>query len=1022
MRTPASLPALTLDSSPANGWNAEYLAALHEQYRADPGSVPADVRSFMQGFDLALASGPNGTLSGSESTASGANAAAPSAHGPASGPDSETSIRRAVGVARLIDAYRAYGHLASDIDPFHRPRAAPAQLTLEASGLTSADLDSPVPAYGLPLAESVTLGAVVGFLKARYTGSTGYQFGHIADPVQRQWFIDRIERDPATATPANSPAAALSSADRLSILECLLRSEMIERFLQKRYQGQKRFSLEGGEALIPLLEWIIRSGSAMGVEEIVMGMPHRGRLNVLNNILGKTYQQVFTEFEHNWHHDFVDGGGDVKYHRGYSGARRIKAANGRPDKTVALTLSFNPSHLEAVNGVVAGRCRAKQRLRGDTAVNSAAGTRARRRVLPINIHGDAAVIAQGVVAEVLTFSQLEGYCTGGTIHIVVNNLVGFTTDADDARTSTYCTDIGLIIEAPAIHVNGDDPEQVVAVAMLAVEYRQHFGRDIFIDLLCYRKYGHNELDNAAITQPILTALIKNDAGVRAHYSAALVQAGLLTEVAAQEQERRLEEVLEAAQRQAIVSPTAPQIDPAGQRWTGFTSDYSHEPAVTAASAAHLREVCAALGTTPADWHINPVVSRIMAARAALAGQLGATDGPLHLTYADAESFAFGTLLLEGTAVRISGQDSCRGTFSHRHAVVRHGQTAAKYIPLNAMRPIADLPESAGKANAGGVLTQARMCVYDSPLSEYGVMGFDYGYSTADPNMLVCWEGQFGDFCNTAQVVIDQFIASAEIKWNRWSGLVLLLPHGYEGAGPEHSSARLERFLQLCADDNMQVIYPSTGAQIFHALRRQARRNFRKPLIVMTPKSMLRLPTSRMDDLVTGRFEEIIDDPHFVRHKEARRQVSRVLFCTGKFYHELEKRRDDLKRFDTAIIRIEQYYPFHHDLAKEIMGRYPAKVRRYWAQEEPRNAGAFTFMTDIFQNELKVDGGLAYIGRDSCATTAVGDTHVSDAQQETIITEAIGPAPAAAPSPAATGTSAATPAKSPAPIAAGKVAN
>jgi len=956
-----------------NGWNAEYLAQLHEQYKADPASVPADVRAFMQGFDLALASGR-----------ASASVAAP---GGVSGGGGDA--RLSVGVSKLVAAYRSYGHLISDIDPFHRARPRPAQLSLQDHGLTESDLTKQVTAHGLPLSESATVKQIIDFLESRYGRSTGYQFGHITDPAQRQWFIEKIER---------TAPAKLTASEQLDVLQCLLRSEQMERFLQKRYQGQKRFSLEGGESLIPLLEWIIRVGSSMGVEEVVMGMPHRGRLNVLNNILGKTYEQVFTEFEHNWHEDFVDGGGDVKYHRGYSGERVVKGADGTPGKKVALTLSFNPSHLEAVNSVVAGRCRAKQRLRGDTDHDSPQGTKARRRVMPVNIHGDAAVIGQGIVAEILNYSQLEGYRTGGTVHVVVNNLVGFTTDIDDARTSTYCTDIGLMIEAPALHVNGDDPEAVVAAARLAVEYRQHFGRDIFIDMLCYRKYGHNEQDNASITQPVLAEMIKNDTGALAHYTATLISAGVLTAADAAANEKRLEETLEAAQRKAQSAPTAPNIDPAGKRWTGMISDYAHAPVRTAVTPELLKEVCAALGTAPADWPVNPVVTRVMAGRAALADQLGKADAPLHLTYADGESLAYGSLLLEGTAVRISGQDARRGTFSHRHAVVRHAQTAEKYLPLNGMRPIADLPDNAGKPGKDGVVTQARLCVYDSPLSEYGVMGFDYGYSMADPNMLVCWEAQFGDFCNTAQVIIDQFIASAEIKWNRWCGLVLLLPHGYEGAGPEHSSARLERFLQLCADDNMQVIYPSTGAQIFHALRRQTKRSFRKPLIVMTPKSMLRLPTSRIDDLANGKFEELIDDPYFVSHKDARRQVSRVVLCTGKFYHELAKRRDELKRFDTALVRIEQYYPFHHDLAKEIMGRYPTKVSRYWVQEEPRNAGAFTFITDVFQNELKLDGGLLYIGRESCATPAVGDTHVSDDQQETILTKAIGPAPAGASAP------------------------
>ncbi|MGQ0626503.1 MAG: 2-oxoglutarate dehydrogenase E1 component [Phycisphaerales bacterium] len=961
-----STPSTPISATPAslNGWNAEYLGQLHQQFLTDPASLAPDIRAFMQGFDLAAGRAP------------AAAATAPT------GGQHETTL--ALKVAGAVHAFRTFGHFAAATDPFGRtnPNAGLARIAPGDLGLSEGDLSRPAFGHGLPLASGADIRAVLQFLSERYVRSTGYQFMHITDPAQRAWFIERIER--------RSPTEP-TRQERLEILECLCRSEQMERFLQKRYQGQKRFSLEGGEALIPLMDWAIRTAGALGVEEVVVGMPHRGRINVLNNVMGKTYEQIFTEFEHNYHEDFIDGGGDVKYHRGYSGERTLGG------KKIALTLSFNPSHLESVNGVVEGRTRAKQRLRGDTDTDSPAGQRARRRVMPMLIHGDAAVIAQGVVAEVLNYSQLEGYRTGGTLHAVINNLVGFTTDPEDGRSSPYCTDMALMIEAPVIHVNGDDPEAVVNAARLAVEYRQEFGRDVFIDMVCYRKYGHNETDNASITQPILSDLVKNDTGVLSHYMARLQVLGVISAADVEALHNRLEETLEAAQRTAKASPHQPNIDPAGKRWKGMTSDFSHAPAKTAVSADSLREVCAALGRAPAEFTLNPVSARTMAARAALAEHLGkdAPEAPPHLTYGDAESLAFGTLLLEGTAVRVSGQDARRGTFSHRHAVMRDARTGAKFTPLNAMRPISDLPDNAGKPGKDGNPTQARLCVYDSPLSEYGVMAFDYGYSMADPNMLVCWEAQFGDFANTSQVIIDQYLASAEIKWDRWSGLVLMLPHGYEGQGPEHSSARLERFLMLCADDNIQVVYPSTGAQIFHVLRRQVKRAFRKPLIIMTPKSMLRLPTSRMDDLTRGGFEEIIDDPHFASNKEARRQVSRVIFCSGKFFHELAKRRDDLKRFDTAILRVEQFYPFHHDLAREILGRYPAKVTRYWAQEEPRNAGAFSFMDALFRHELKFEAGLSYFGREASATPAVGDTHVSDEQQETILTKAIGPLAGAA---------------------------
>jgi 2-oxoglutarate dehydrogenase E1 component len=966
MTTPHA-PANPQGVPPAvNGWNAEYLAAMHGQFRADPTSLPADVRAFMQGFDLAVSVGATPTTSSAPST--------PGAPAPAA-----ADVRLALAARALIDAHRHQGHTKSDLDPFHRLRAGSPALELAYHGLAEADLARPLHGHGLPLPEGTTLGDALAFLRARYTGTTGFQFGHLTSDAERAWWQQQIER----AAPATPPAPQ----EQLDVLELLCKSEQIERFLQKRYQGQKRFSLEGGESLIPLMEWAIRAASAGGVEEIVIGMPHRGRINVLNNVMGKTYEQIFTEFEHNWHEDFVDGGGDVKYHRGYSGERTLPTG-----KTIALSLSFNPSHLESVNPVVEGRCRAKQRLRGDADSNTPQGVRARRRVMPVLLHGDAAVIGQGVVAETLNLSQLEGYRTGGTLHVVVNNLVGFTTDPEDGRSGRYCTDVGLMVEAPVIHVNGSDPEAVVAAAKLAVGFRQEFGRDVFIDMWCYRRYGHNETDNASITQPVLAELIKNDPGVLAHYLRRLQERGVIAAQQIEAIHNRLEQALDAAQTSAKKNPHAPNIDAAGKRWKGITSEYSHTPAKTGVSPDLLREVCAGLGKAPEGFNLNPVAARAMSGRAALAATIG-QDGPPNLTYADAESLAFGTLLLEGTAVRISGQDARRGTFSHRHAVVRDAATGAKHTPLNHMRPLAALPDAAGKPGPDGRPTQARLCVYDSPLSEFAVMGFDYGYSMADPNMLVCWEGQFGDFANGAQTIIDQYLASAEIKWDRWSGLVLLLPHGYEGQGPEHSSARLERFLQLCADDNIQVIYPSTGAQIFHALRRQVRRNFRKPLIVMTPKSALRLPTSRMDELVSGRFHELIDDPAFAGKSPAhpRAGVKRLMFCTGKFYNDLAKRRDEREAFHTALVRVEQFYPFHHELARQIVAAYPNAKDRVWAQEEPRNAGAFTFLDHVFRHELKLPfTGVEYFGRPASATPAVGDTHVSDGQQETILTQAFGP--------------------------------
>ncbi len=929
-----------------NGWNAEYLDAQYQQFLADPASVPADLRSFFQGFDLAMAS---------------ADGRPPAAQPGA--PASADAMRLQAGVTNLIDSYRGRGHLHAAIDPFGRARPAPEDLSLGYHRLSEADLDKPVDPDTLPLPKGSTLRQVIELLQRTYCGPVGAQFMHVSDDPEREWLTRRYERA--------GGRFELSRGERAHVLLQIIRAEQFELFLGKRYPGDKRFSLEGGESLIPCLDRIIAAASDTGVEEIVIGMPHRGRLNVLNNILGKTYEQIFTEFEDNWEDEFVDAGGDVKYHKGYSGIRELPGG-----KSVHLALSSNPSHLESVNAVVEGRCRAKQRLRNDTVERS--------RVIPLLMHGDAAVIAQGMVAEVLNLSQLEGYTTGGTIHVVVNNLVGFTTGAEDARSTEYCTDIAMMVECPVFHVNGEDPEAVVAVSQLVVEYRQKFKKDVFIDLVCFRRYGHNETDEASFTQPVLAALIARKTSVLTEYATRLKDEGVLTEQDLKALRDPLIKILEEAQAKAKARPHAPNIDPGSKRWDGFGGDFTFDPVQTGVPGEVLEEVCAALGRVPPGFHLNPKLTKLLAERAALVetGQI---------SYADAESLAIGTLLLEGHGVRLSGQDSRRGTFSHRHAVLRDVQTEEPYTPLNNMRTVATCPGDAGRPGPDGRLTQGKLCVYDSPLSEVSVMGFDYGYSLADPNMLVMWEGQFGDFCNGAQVMIDQYLAAAEVKWERWSGLVLLLPHGYEGAGPEHSSARLERFLQLCANNNLQVVNPSTAAQAFHMFRRQLRRSFRKPLIVMTPKSMLRIPTSTVDELVNGRFHEMLDDPMFEARGADRKTVERVLICSGKLYHELARQRAESGRLDTAILRIEQLYPFHTDLMAELLARYPARKRCIWVQEEPRNAGAYLFVADVMRTEASLGIEPGYIGRSACASPAVASKNKHKEQQHRIIDEAIGEA-------------------------------
>jgi 2-oxoglutarate dehydrogenase E1 component len=916
-----------------NGWQGDYLEGQYAAWKADPDSVTPDVRAFFQGFDL----GSNG------------QAACEPLPGVASPFQS--------AVDELIEAYREQGHLAAKLDPFGRPRPRPEALNPAKYGLTQADLTKRAEANLSGLSGSATLGEVIAHLEDTYCRSVGVEFMHIQNTAERQWFLDRFEH--------TRGVVALSTAERIGVLEDLAKGEIFEAFLAKRYGSEKRFSLEGGITLIPMMNQSIEQAAALGGEEMVLGMAHRGRLNVLINVMGKTYAQVFTEFEDNWEAGFADGGGDVKYHRGYSDDR--KTSSGR---TVHLTMASNPSHLESVNPVVLGRARAKQRLINDTD---------RTRVIPLLIHGDGAVAGQGIVSECLNMSQLEGYTVGGALHIVINNLIAFTTLPEDGRSTIYCTDVAKAVEAPIFHVNGEDPEACVQVARLAVEYRQKFKKDIFIDLWCFRKYGHNEGDEQSFTQPTLAAMIKNKHTTLATYTQKLLDQGVIPEAKAKQIADELDAQLDSAQAKAKKGPIVPTIDPGCERWSGINNTFKFGPINTAVSPQAIAEVCAALGKAPADIAVNPKLKALLEERGSIS-----TNG--QVSYATGELLAFGTLMLEGIHVRLSGQDCRRGTFTHRHAVIRDFNTGTPYVSLNNMRPLADRSSTTpvdGK--------QSELTVFDSPLSEYAVMGFDYGYSMAHPNMLVMWEGQFGDFANGAQIMIDQYIASSEIKWSRWSGLVLLLPHGYEGAGPEHSSARLERFLSLCADDNMQVIYPTTGAQIFHALRRQLKAGYRKPLIVMSPKSLLRTPTSTIDELTSGSFQELIDDPAFTG-KDAldKKAVKRVIVCSGKVYFELVERRKALGIKDIAIVRVEQLYPFHAELAKQIIGAYPKTAERCYVQEEPRNAGAYIYAADFFREQAGID--LKYIGRHASATPCVGSKRADKAQQEAVLTAAIGAKP------------------------------
>ena len=942
-----------------NGWQGAYIDAQYEQFKADPASVAPDVRAFFMGFELA---GSGGALP---------------ATGVASGDGAASRFQAAVDA--LVAAYRRLGHIGAKLDPFGRERARPESLSVAYHGLGERDLDQPVDVSltGVP-GKQATLREMVAHLEETYCGTLGVEFIHIQDQAEREWFLKKFE--------GGRGQRKLEHDEKVRVLEEMSRAEGFERFLAKRYPTEKRFSLEGAESVIPLLNRLLEHSTTLGVEEVVIGMAHRGRLNVLNNILGKSYEQIFTEFEDNWSAGFADGGGDVKYHRGYSGERTFAGG-----AKLHVAMASNPSHLESVDPVVCGRCRAKQRLRGDFE---------RRRVIPLLIHGDAAIAGQGVVAECLNFGQLEGYTVGGTVHVVINNLIGFTTIPEDARSTRYCTDVAKMIDAPVLHVNGEDPEACIAAAELAIEYRQMFRRDVMIDVWCYRKYGHNEQDEPSFTQPILAGLIRSKPSTLTRYAEGLAREGVVTAAEVEAVQKRIEGELDEAQGKAKKKPFDPTIDPGSARWAGIQGKYSFAPAKTGVKAEVLREVCGALGRTPEGFGVNTKLKGLLEARARL-GEKGI------ISYADAEVLAIGTLLLEGIPVRLSGQDCRRGTFTQRHAVLRDAETGVAYVPLNHMREVGQpgTDQPIGSAGSDGKARQARFCVYDSPLSEESVMGFDYGYSLADPNMLVCWEGQFGDFVNGAQVVIDQYLVSSEAKWDRWSGLVLLLPHGYEGAGPEHSSGRLERFLALCADENMEVINPTTGAQIFHALRRQVKRNFRKPLIVMTPKSLLRKETSSVEELMSGSFQEVIDDPKFTgafmppaaggaeakggkAGKSAERKgVKRVVLCSGKVFWDLWERREEVGKAEVAVVRVEQYYPLHAKALSAILEKYPKGAEKVWVQEEPRNAGAWMFVQDAVRAELGVE--LRYIGRPASASPAVGSKTAHKHEQDKILTEAVG---------------------------------
>ncbi len=897
-----------LVSSLASPENLLYIEQMRAMYLKDPESVDERWRAFFDGFALGQAGGGEDT--------------------------SHTAV------VRMAFLYRTNGHLQAHINPLDQKPGDHPQLAISELGLTNEHLDRVYDCSAFHGMGQATLRELINALKETYCGTVGVEFLHINDNNARHWLKDRVEQ--------RRMRPNLTRDQKINTLKTLLQAQYFEEFLHIRFKGSKRFSLEGGETLMTILDKLVHQGTEVGVKEYVIGMAHRGRLNVLANILKKPFQTIFAEFEDHFQPDTADGDGDVKYHLGFSAD--VETANG---KKLHVSLTPNPSHLEAVNPVVEGRVRAKQQAFND---------HERKMGVPVLIHGDAAVAGQGVVVETLNLAHLEGYATGGTIHVIVNNQIGFTTNPEDGRSTTYCTDVFKTLQAPIFHINGDDPEAAVFVTELALEYRQKFGKDVVIDMYCYRKYGHNESDEPSFTQPLMYQKIEAHKSPMEVYAQHLIDSGELTadELAAIKTEFQTN--LDKAQEEMKNStPGKRGMKSFSGVWERLHRSYDFKPVDTGVDREKLLEVGRHFTSVPEGFTPHRKILELMERRR------NAIESGKGLDWGIGEALAYGTLVNEGTPVRLSGQDCRRGTFSHRHAAIVDSINGRRHVIFSGL-------EKKG----------SYFHVYDSPLSEEAVMGFDYGYSLDAPHALTLWEAQFGDFVNGAQNIIDQFLVSSESKWQRSSGLVLLLPHGYEGNGPEHSSARLERFLQSCAEDNIQVANITTPAQFFHALRRQVKRTFRKPLIVMTPKSLLRLPAaqSTLEEFTTGSFAEVLDDttvnPQSVR---------RVVLCSGKVYYDLLAKRKP----DVALLRMEQFYPFPDKLLTSILERYGKTKEFVWVQEESQNMGGWTFV----DSRLRALGyNFHYIGRDASASPAVGSHKVHEKEQKELIEHALngGPVP------------------------------
>ena len=909
-----------------------YIEGLYKDYVRNPDAVDPEFRRFFEGFDFAVTQGRSAVLNGSNGTANGTYTAAAGSKAMAT---EGVDWKKELGAYRLILGYRNKGHLLAKTNPIRPRKDRGANLDLAFYGFTEEDLDKNFFAGNLIGLGTTTLRQILSHLQKCYADHVGIEFKYISEQNRIDWLTGEMEKKFLNPLPLEK---------KKRILEKLNEGVMFEKFLHTKYIGQKRFSLEGGETTIPALDTIIDTAAELDVHEVVIGMAHRGRLNVLANIMGKTYEQIFSEFEGTAKLDQTMGSGDVKYHMGYGS--EIKTGH---DKTVHLKLMPNPSHLEAVDPVVVGFARAKADVMYSSDFD---------KILPILIHGDASVAGQGIVYEVLQMSELKGYNTGGTIHFVINNQIGFTTDFDDARSSDYCTSLAAAIQAPVLHVNGDDAEAVIKCAEIATRWRQEFNSDIFIDMVCYRRHGHNEGDDPKFTQPQLYSLIDQHPNPREVYTQFLIENGEAdAKDLAKEMEKKFwadlqERLDEVKQHPLPYNYQQPELWWRSlRRATG--TDFDQSP-VTAISEADFKKIFEAIMTWPESFKPLRKVEKLLQDKVKLFKEEGKVD------WASGELLAYGSLLLEGKDVRMSGQDVQRGTFSHRHAVLQDENTNESYNRLSR------LPDAKGEFR-----------IYNSLLSEYGVLGFEYGYALANPNALVLWEAQFGDFSNGAQTVIDQFIVAAEQKWQRMSGITMLLPHGYEGQGPEHSSARMERFLQMCAEYNIVVTDITTSANLFHAFRRQLSWPFRKPLVNFSPKANLRHPGSysKMQEFTSGGFKEVIDDT-FVDNAN---QVKKVLFCSGKVYFDLAERQQKENRKDVAIVRLEQLYPLPAGQLEALYKKYSQAATWFWVQEEPLNMGAASFL----QMNLKtINYGV--ISRQPSAATATGYSKVHAQEQAEII--------------------------------------